>query len=433
MIFRLPLPFFCLSFLVACEQQNRRPIEVEAAKEEEQANDNVRDRIPAGAVLTNFSVPRFNKEKKRVSLLTAKEMVVDSPKVLQGSGLKLRMFDDQEKIRSIATIAKARYLLDEERLIGSGDIIVREKNDEFYARSQGGIFSLDTGQALMLGPAETMFLIPDKKTAQMNLKPVLPFAAVIQLLAAAPPPELTADELANFERNVAPRMIPEFKGPELMEKAVAKNERVEQRLAEYLTTVGKHDLLLQVAAPAVAEEADPLAELFEEDPNRIFISASKGIYFDGSSLELVYLGDIKFKGQGLTMTCNQDLKVIFDPPLAAKKEKEDPAKKDSDPLGGFGGVGELRQFTASGKLRISGIKDGKTFYMGGDRAVYDKAKNQIIVRGDVMGFRWGLDAMKSTDKNAYAVITIEANNDMKIQFINKWVTVLTVPQKDKKK
>jgi len=433
MIFRLPLPLFCLSLLVACEQQNRLPIEVKAAKEEEEkGNENVRDRIPAGAVLTNFSVPRFDKEKKRVSLLTANEMVVESKNILVGTGLKLRMFDKQEKIRTIATIAHADYLLREEQLNGTGEIIVREQTDEFYAQSQGGIFSLDTGQALMLGPAQTMFVIPDKKNAPMNLKSALPFAAAIQLLAATPPPELTADELADFERNVAPRILPEFKGPELMEKADSKNKSVEQRLAEYLTTVDKHDLLLQVAAPPVAEEKDPLKDLFEENPNRIFITASKGIYFDGTSFELVYLGNVSLKGQGVTMTCNQDLKVIFDPPPTAKEEKIE--KEGDNPLSGFGGVGELRQFTASGDLRISGEKGKQTFHLGGDRAVYDKAKNQIIIRGDKLAFRMGENASRSKNKNAYAVINIDANNKIDdIQFSDNWETVLTIPQKDQKK
>ena len=433
MIFSRSLPILCASLLSAGGQDRLTSLDDKITKEEEhRKNTDVRDRIPAGAVLTNFSVPRFSKEKKRVSLLTAEEMVVDSPKVLRGRGLKLRMFDDQEEVRSVATIANARYLLDEELLRGTGEIIVREKNDEFYARSQGGIFSLDTGQALMLGPAQTMFLLPDKRTTQMNLKSALPFAALVQLLVATPPPQLTAEELADFERNVAPRMLPEFKGPELMEKADAKNKSVEQHLAEYLTTVGKHDLLLQVAAPPVTEEEDPLKDLFEENPDRIFISASKGIYFDGTSYELVYLGNIKFKGQGITLSCDQDLKVIFDPPPVDKKE--DPKVAEDNPIKGFGGVGELQQFTASGNLRISGVKDGETFHLGGDRAIYDKSKNQIIIRGDALGFRMGNNATRSINKNAYAVINIDANNEIKnIQFSNNWETVLTVPEKDKKK
>ncbi|YCM44333.1 hypothetical protein V2O64_23800 [Verrucomicrobiaceae bacterium 227] len=432
MNFSRSLPVLCASLLVAGAQDDLTLLDNNLSKEEEhEKNTDVRDRIPAGAVLTDFSVPRFSEDRKRLSLLTAKEMEVESSEVLNGTELKLRMFDDEENICTTATIAKANYYLKEEQLIGSGDIIVREKNDEFYAHGQGGIFSFNTGQALMLGPAQTMFVIPDKKTAQMNLKSTLPFAALIQLLAAVPPPELSAEELANFERTVAPRMIPEFRGPELMEKADAKNKGVERRLAEYLTSVKKYDLLLQVAAQPAAEEADPLKELFEENPNRIFITASKGIYFDGTSFELVYLGDVELKGQGVTLSCNQDLKVIFDPPPADKDAKPDDAK--DNPVKGFGGVGELRQFTASGNLRISGEKDGETFHLGGDRAIYDKAKNQIIIRGDTLAFKMGENATRSQNKNTYAVINIDANNEIKnIQFSKGWETVLTVPQKAKK-
>ena len=217
-----------------------------------------------------------------------------------------------------------------------------------------------------------------------------------------------------------------------MEKADAKNKGVERRLAAYLTSVKKYDLLLQVAAQPAAEEADPLKELFEENPNRIFITASKGIYFDGTSFELVYLGDVELKGQGVTLSCNQDLKVIFDPPPADKDAKPDDAK--NNPVKGFGGVGELRQFTASGNLRISGEMDGETFHLKGDRAIYDRSKNQIIIRGDALSFDLGQNASRSQNKNAYAVINIDVNNEIKnIQFSKGWETALTIPGKVKKK
>ena len=107
MNFSRSLPILCASLLIAEAQDRLTPLNDKITKEEEhKKNTDVRDRIPAGAVLTNFSVPRFNKEKKRVSLLTAEEMIVDSPTILRGRGLKLRIFDDLETIRTVATIAK---------------------------------------------------------------------------------------------------------------------------------------------------------------------------------------------------------------------------------------------------------------------------------------------------------------------------------------
>ena len=433
---RFSLPLFCLSLLAASAQDDLLPLEDKATREEEKKkNNNVHDRIPVGAVLTNFTVPNFSVDKKRISLLTAEKMVVDSSDELVGEGLKLWLFDDQEEVRSITTISGARYFMATEFLVSQGNIIVRDQADQFYARSRGGVFSLNTGEALMMGPAVMMFVVPEKKSNAMNLKQTLPFAAALQMLVAAPPPEITAEELSHFERAVAPRIIPPFEGQTEMAEAEKNNTHVEERLAEYLKSIKDLNLISQLSAvpgDSEDEEKDPLEDLFKPHPNRIIIHCSKGMYFDGPSAELVYLGKISLKGMGFKLTCNEDLKVLFDQP--AKKEGDENAKKDNA-LGGFGGVGELRQFTASGKLRISGEMNGQTFYLGGDRAIYEKGKNQIIVRGDQMAFKLAEEnGIASTDKDAYAVVKLVGENQVTVQFSKgNWVTVIEVPEKDSKK
>lgn len=456
MTLRFSLSIFCASLLTAGAQNDLLPLKDKAALEEEkQKNKSARDRLPVGAVLADFSAPRFTKDRKRLSLLTARQMVVESTDELNGDGIKVWMFDKEETIRSITTIDSAEYHLDDEILVGKGEIIARDQKDEFYAQSQGGIINLKSSQALLTGTAHTMFLIPEqtkKEPITMNLNSTLPFIAAIQLLAAAPPPEITAEELIEFERLVAPRMLPEFEGPELMEEAVGKNQDLERRMAEFLTSSEKYNLLLQASAPP-AEEEDPLADLFKPHPDRIFIRSSDGIYFDGTNFELVYRGNIKLEGKGVKMTCDKDLKVLFDPPVekeetaeankedtdkpekpAPEKENTEPEKEEEDdnPLSGLGGVGELKQLTATGNLRISGERNGEQFHLGGDRAVYDKAKNQIIIRGDRLGCKMGENGFRSINKNAYAVINIGPDNQIKDIQMSRgdWVTVVTAPENE---
>lgn len=410
------LSLFCLSLLVLGAQENLLPLEKEALTEEGEA-DSIRDRIPAGAVLTKFSVPRYDKNNKLTSQLTAEKMTVDSAEVLVGEAIKLWLYDKDEALRTSASLEHARFLVEEEQLIGTGSIIVREKNDEFYARSEGGVFDLNTGQALMLGQTQTMLVMKSDKRTTMQSKTLLPFAAVIQLLVAAPPPELTDEQLAEFEKAIASPVVPESGIEEIQAEADQNSAGLDERLAEYLATVGKMELLLQVAAPA-AKEADPEAEfekLFEPHPDRIFITSSEGFYYDGTNYELAYLGNIVLEGKGVRMTCNKDIKVIFNPPpeKSDAEKKAEKGKGEEDAFSGLGQIGELKQLTANGDIIVRGLIDGKSFFLGGENALYDPAENQLTIRGDNLRMSVDGNAVRSDDKGASIVMTLNDDNTVK--------------------
>ena len=429
-----------LAALLSSEAQDQLLALEETKPAAQKANRSARDRIPVGAVLTNFSAPRFSEEKRRLSLVTAKSMIVESAEELKGEQIKVWMFDRAEKTRSITEISRAHYHLDQEILIGTGQVTTRDQQDEFYAHSQGGIFNLATSQVLLTGSTQTMFLVPEKKATDpvsMKYQQILPFTSLIPLLTAAAPPEIDPKELIEFERLVAPRLVPEFTGQEDMEEADQRNQTSQLRLAEFLSSTKKYQLLLQ-APPIVEEEADPLEQLFEPHPDRIFITASDGVYFDGSSFELIYRGKIRLEGKGVTMTCTKDLNVLFDAPGKEESSEkvtsnQSPQKPQSNQLAGLGGVGALKQLTANGELRISGEKDGQQFHLGGDRAVYDKNKNQIIIRGDKLGCILGENGFRSINKDAYAIINISPDNTIKDIQMSRgdWVTALTVPNDSK--
>ena len=486
------LPLFLLSSIIAplSAQESGTSNDEEKVTKDEDA----RFRIPLGAVISDVTLPYYDKNRRQVSLLTAVEMTVkaadpleepdedpDKVRRLQGKDLKLWLFDKKGEIRSTTTIPKAEYNVGTEQLQAFGTLLMRGVGDSFAARADGGIFSLETGRALLLGPATTIFERPQKKKKEpktaMNLRPILPLTAAIQLLTAAPPLEIPAEELAEFERLVAPRLIPNFDGHETFNEANQLNEAVAKRLAEYLTSVGRVELLTQIKTPpATPVEKDIFEKIFEVGPNQIRIDCDNGIYVDGTNYEIVYLGNIKLVGQGVTMTCKKDLKVIFDPPPEKTEEKktdkkpegntekndgkveekkgDQPEKKkeDDDPLGGFGGFGALKQFTASGSIRLSGVSKGKKFHLGGDRALYQTSGEgqdevaTIILRGDKLAFiheaavvngkKDGADLkLYSITKDAWAKVTINKGtgkkNDLTIQFGHDraWTTVIETPAK----
>ena len=391
-------------------------------EDEEKKSNSILTRVPIGATSTNVSIPSFDKYQKRASLLTAKVVVVDSAAKLSAQGLLLYLFDKEEKINATAKIDTANFLLEEERLLANGNIHLQSTDKAFEIKSEGGIFQLPTRQGLFLGPGYTLITDPPKKNTAVNFHPLLPLTASLQLLIAVPPPEITAEELSRFERMVAPRLIPASDVDEVQAAADAENLKVAKRLTNYLATIGKTELLTQINAPVVI---DPLKEEELKD-NQTSIEFDGGAYFDGDNLEVVYLGNIVLKRTTFTMTCNKDLKVILEEAVENKEKKDDKKEKKST----FAGLGELKQLTASGNLEVEAVDEkGKKIVMKGDRALYDKSKESLLVRGDNLFFRQGNTFARATHKDAYISAKFDGKRIKNAQLSkNGWKIQFTDPE-----
>ncbi|MDB4788182.1 hypothetical protein OAG50_03095, partial [Akkermansiaceae bacterium] len=341
----------------------------------EKKEDSAMSRLPVGATLTNVSVPRFDDKKRRTSLLTAKTMSVESEEELKGKGLTIYLFDKEQKVSSTAKMAAATYLVNKEQLAATGELLLRATNDEFLARGQSGLLALSSRQGILLGRAETMFIQKEKKpkkTAMTLPTSIAPLLAGLQMLTAAPP-LVTTEELVEFEKQVAPRVIPNIDPRADVEQAEENEANLTQRLANFLSLVGQSRVLAQAAAPVAPEV--PFEDLFKPNKKRIIIKAD-GFYFDGENSEFSYLGNTTLTGRGITMTSKEGMKVLFDPP----KEKQVAKKDEADLLGGFKGIGEMKQFTATGGIEINGKdKDGQPIRVRGSRAVYDAKAQKIIL------------------------------------------------------
>ncbi|MDB4754399.1 hypothetical protein OAF84_03875 [Akkermansiaceae bacterium] len=391
-------------------------------EDEEKRSNSILTRVPIGATSTNVTIPSFDKDQKRASLLTAKVVVVDSAAKLSAEGLLLYLFDKEEKINATAKINTANFLLEEERLLASGNIHLQSTDKAFEIKSEGGIFQLPTRQGLFLGPGYTQITDPPKKNTAVNLHPLLPLTASLQLLIAVPPPEITAEELSRFERMVAPRLIPASDVDEVQAAADAENLKVAKRLTDYLATIGKTELLTQIKAPVVI---DPLKEEELKD-NQTSIEFDGGAYFDGDNLEVVYLGNIVLKRTTFTMSCNKDLKVILEETVENKEKKADTKEEKST----FAGLGELKQLTASGNLEVEAVDEkGKKIVMKGDRALYDKSKESLLVRGDNLFFRQGNTFARATHKDAYISAKFDGKRLKNAQLSkNGWKIQFTDPE-----
>ena len=457
----LPLLFFSSLLLPLSGQSQEEVLPLSLSKEqketEKKENEDPRFRIPLGAVVSNVTLPYFGENKRPISLLTAEEMTVEGadptldPELhatevqrLNGRGLKLWLFDKKGLVKSITTIPEAKYHVTKEQIVTYGQLITQGAGEQFSARSQGAIFTLKTGQVLFLGPGMTRFSLPQKKETAMNLRSILPLSAAMQMLLAAPP-SIEPEQLIKFEQAVATSLPPETDADQKFATADLHNEALAQRVAEYLLKVGKTELLTQIADPPKIDP-DPFDAPLELSPSDISIEFDKGAYFDSEALEVAYFGNIKIEGLGLKMTCNKDLKAIFNPPAPKKtkknekaKDSENPKKDDSDsPIKNFSGFGDLKQVSANGRIRLEGTdKEGKKFFLRGDRALFEsnpknpQKEGVITLRGDNLSFIQGDPLNKeseepiirgdATTKDAWVIVNLRegldpSKTDMTVQF-----------------
>ena len=169
---RLPSLVSALCFLATSCQDDKKsaqkstPPQKEKKIEEEEKKSLIN--VPAGAVMTDMVFPYYDENLKKISLMTIQELTVrddsvENETLLAAKNVKLWLFDETGAIRSTTTISEADYFLEEEELRAEGEILMIGAENKFAVKSTGGIFSLATGQALLLGPATTRFELPKKE------------------------------------------------------------------------------------------------------------------------------------------------------------------------------------------------------------------------------------------------------------------------------
>ena len=173
MMLRFPLFMSVLFVLPIACQDDQKSSQKSKPREEEKKEESAKEKkksiisVPAGAVITDMVVPYYDEDKK-ISLMTIRALTVSDESVedetlLSAKDVKLWLFDETGAIRSTTTISDADYYLEKEELRAKGEILMVGADNKFASKSNGGIFSLATGQALLLGPATTRFEIPKKE------------------------------------------------------------------------------------------------------------------------------------------------------------------------------------------------------------------------------------------------------------------------------
>ena len=396
--------------------------------------------LPIGAILTNFSHPSFDEQNRPVSLATASEMVIKSAEKLTAAGLKLRLLRPDRSIDALATVSEASFLVNQERIVATGEVFVKGDTRQFAARAPSGTFELRTRQALLDGPAQTSFEVEDKTDSSISSlprrSPSLLRAALLRLIAAPPLPIPPAD-VAAFEERLKPRPLPALSvgedarknfdkltqaprplptdAPQTLTEADTRVAALSRRLTGFLARIGQTHLLAQSKLPAApAPTADEIRNLFLPSKTRLVIDAEKGIYFDGNSQEFAYLGKVRLLTGGLNMSCTDGLRAIMLPP------PEHPPKEqgEEDRIRTFG---DLKQVTATGSIIVKGVNEqGEPIEARADRALYDAQKQELILRGKDMFFRQGGVVARSQDPQAIVRLTLLPNKRLQGAMDGRW-------------
>lgn len=394
---------------------------------------NAVERIPNGANLKKVTLPAYDENFQPTSLLTARLIIKKSDNELDARGLRVIFFRPDAKIGGEVNLEKARFFLKEQRLEAEKALTLSSAGHGIVTTGQGGVFKLNTRRGFIHGPVFTSLDRPQKPKTTMkssrhftSLLAALPILAQTpQILTAAQPAPLTAEQKIEFERSVARAYIPNRSGKNLWENADRNSARIDTSLLNFMTEVGLKKLLLQTEAPVEApnkavpegdqEKApeplvtqDELTKLLTPSEDRFTIRADKGAYFDGTEGHLVYLGNITLRGRGITMTCHRELKAIFNQPEA--KKPAEPLKKEGekeDLFGDFQGIGDLKEIIISGEIEVVGKnKEGQPMGAKAENAVYNAAADRLIMRGGTLVFRNGNTIAFSNDPKAYVTLRL---------------------------
>ncbi|MEN8785547.1 MAG: hypothetical protein ABF379_14375 [Akkermansiaceae bacterium] len=169
---KLALLFSLLFILPSCQEERKRtrPENQKKAKGEDDSEKEKKSllNVPAGAVMEDLVLSYHDDDQKKISLLTIKKLTVaddfrTEEAILKGEDLKLWLFDDEGTIASTTIIPMADYLVEKEQLVAESEILMIGSDGKFATQSKGGTFSLETGQAFLLGPTTSKFKFPPKK------------------------------------------------------------------------------------------------------------------------------------------------------------------------------------------------------------------------------------------------------------------------------
>ena len=396
------------------------------------------DILPEGSILQRVKLPRYDKDFKPTTLLTADKLTVLDQNRIDGENVKIELYDKDGLVLAHTEMRHAIYNQKKSTLHANHAITLKGKS--YSASGKGLIFQWLSKRGFLIGPATTEFIInsPDTPSSVMLPRPShpsLPIAGAIltftTCLMAEPPARLTPAELSELDQlcqSSQPAIQQsQQKTATALEEEDKLNRSANATMAPFLKNIGQGALLAQTQQTAPTPPVQPQKITIipknqpkDQDPKNpqppqlLQIECDGGIYFDSDAGILAYLENIRLTEPRFKLTCSKELKVFLDQkpadPAKAKittptdkttteqetaatpdktdaklaekpKEptKDNKKKKDGSLTASFG---DLKRIIAVGKVKlVRKDEKGKTYIASGETASYDAKTGTMILRG----------------------------------------------------
>ncbi len=250
-------------------------------------------------------------------------------------------------------------------------------------------------------------------TPPLHAMAVLGMALLAQALPAAPPPAITAAEIAALQADAA------SKAPAAAAANTAARSSLDTDLAAAAaasqaaaTFLAQADLP-PVPAAAIPAPAKPLD--VTPGPDDTVIHCEGGMYFDPDDGVLVYLKNVTVKDPRFNLSGANELKIFFGKKPAKAETKDQPATTKpaaQDKPGLAGNFGDVERIVATGAVLIDQkAAAGKDpIKASGAIFTYNLKADQIILSG---GYPWVLQGktyMRAKEPNLMLRISPKAGS-----------------------
>ena len=412
--------------------------------------------LPDGSVLKNILIPRYDENRRLVGDLKAETMTLIGQGRIQGENVLIKFYEGKRTLRGTITLDNAMFEEAEALLYANEEVNIN--NDRLIAKGTGIVYSFNTGEGFLKGPATTWISNPAVTETSMNFhspaqdhiqdhiqdriqdriqdhiqpsaRPAMHMPALIALCLAptiaiaAPPAFVSEAELAEIKTEAtsqkkeieainADTKATFNKDVTLGEKASDAADRFVQ--ASQLKLASKK---IEKAQDTPQPAAAPLK--VAPSPQDTIINCDGGMYFDAEAGILVYLKNVRVKDPRFELSGADELKVFFEqkePATAAGGEapKDDQEPKPTGPAANFGDVEKL---IATGTVRfLQKSVDGKEpVEASGGILTYYVPKGEIIISERYPWVRQGTFYARAQQPN----LTLRLLNDGSFSTQGNW-------------
>ena len=276
--------------------------------------------LPAGSILKNIRIPRFNKDYTNHSLLKAEQLEVISADEIKGTNVNICLFDDGGE--RTQTTMDSVSINQQTGLITCYENLTFE-SEAFQASSQGLAIYLEKHCGFLLGRNQTIIYIKesdskinskDKATTMTQPNKITTTAVVAASTLVTAPTLLTAQDISKIDTLTQPsteQFIAELDNTKEVLKATAASEAkiaaIRKELEEQLAN-----------APKVHKNPVPPELVPIKDREFVKITSDK-LLFDADQGIFVYFGNVKITHPKYSFTCDGELKIILKQHAKVKK------------------------------------------------------------------------------------------------------------------